>query len=83
MLDRSESPYVELKEFVTPYTMPHPMPNPYDDPPTDQAAEDAVLDLDNPRPSKTAELPCMLAVEFMADICEQQGELDTAAEVCC
>ena len=31
-------------------------------------ATEETLDLENPLPSKTAELPCSLAIEFLADI---------------
>jgi protein farnesyltransferase/geranylgeranyltransferase type-1 subunit alpha len=48
---------------------------------TVEEADVEVYDLDNPRPSLTAELPCALAIEFMADLCEQEGEYDNAAEV--
>ena len=44
----------------------------------------AVVDLDNPLPSKGADLPCAAAIEFMADIYESEGGNSTlkATEVC-
>ncbi|KAG6874259.1 hypothetical protein C0993_000735, partial [Termitomyces sp. T159_Od127] len=40
------------------------------------ALEDAtrdIVDLENPPPSKGAELPCPAAIEFLADIHEKEG----------
>jgi len=39
-----------------------------------EAADDAVLDLENPIPSARAELPCPQAIEFLADIREQSAQ---------
>ena len=40
-----------------------------------------VVDLDNPLPSAGAELPCVAALEFLADIYEQEGSEGTAKAV--
>jgi protein farnesyltransferase/geranylgeranyltransferase type-1 subunit alpha len=34
----------------------------------EESDDEAIIDLNNPRPSKTARLPCPLAMEFLADI---------------
>jgi len=39
-----------------------------------QPGADDVLDLENPPPSKGAELPCSAAIEFMADVHEAKGK---------
>ena len=41
--------------------------------PSDPDAVD-IVDLDNPPPSKQAELPCTAAIEFLADVYEQEGK---------
>jgi hypothetical protein len=35
-----------------------------------------MVDLENPPPPKGAELPCVQAIEFLADIYEQAGDKD-------
>jgi protein farnesyltransferase/geranylgeranyltransferase type-1 subunit alpha len=63
ILDHSHIPYSTLLTFVKPYTLlrsPH-----------DEVSE--VIDLENPLPSKGAELPCPDAIEFLADIYEAEG----------
>ena len=65
-------PYSSMLLFVQPYTV---------------NADDvvtAVVDLDNPLPSKGADLPCAAAIEFMADIYESEGgnSILKATEVC-
>lgn len=42
---------------------------------------ESVVDLDNPLPSKGAQLPAVPAVEFLADIRESQGRISEATEV--
>jgi protein farnesyltransferase/geranylgeranyltransferase type-1 subunit alpha len=73
ILDHDKIPYSELQAFVTPYSLPQP---PFGTPPE-------VVDLENPLPSKEAQLPCVAAIEFMADIYEAAGDDDLmrAAEV--
>jgi protein farnesyltransferase/geranylgeranyltransferase type-1 subunit alpha len=38
------------------------------------ADADRVLDLENPPPSQGAQLPCLAAIEFMADVHEARGK---------
>ncbi|KAG8865619.1 CAAX geranylgeranyltransferase alpha subunit [Serendipita sp. 405] len=45
------------------------------------ASAEEVLDLDNPSPSSYAALPCALAIEFLVDVCEEEGELNRAVEL--
>ncbi|EPQ52327.1 protein prenylyltransferase [Gloeophyllum trabeum ATCC 11539] len=63
VLDHNRVPYSSLTSFVQPYTVPRA---------EDAEAED-VLDLEDPLPSKGAELPCVGAIEFLADVYEQEG----------
>lgn len=62
VLERSGRPFSEVKDFVLPYAHPH---NP--------ASSGDLVDLENPPPSKEADLPCPQAIEFVADIYESQG----------
>jgi len=62
VLDHHKTPYSRLTEFVKPYTVPL-------DPQTTD-----IVDLENPPPNKDAELPCVYAMEFLADIYEQAGD---------
>lgn len=69
ILDRTKTPYESIEEFVLPYTESEGEPN-------------SVVDLDNPPPSKGAQLPAVPAVEFLADIRESQGRISEATGVC-
>lgn len=73
ILDHAAIPYAELQAFVMPYSLPRPL---FGTPPE-------VVDLENPLPSKDAQLPCVAAIEFMADIHEASGgdELTKAVEL--
>jgi hypothetical protein len=42
---------------------------------------DDVVDLDNPKPSAQAELPVPLAIEFLGDIAEEEGNKESAIQV--
>jgi protein farnesyltransferase/geranylgeranyltransferase type-1 subunit alpha len=48
-----------------------------------EAGTDDVFDLENPPPSRGAELPCAAAIEFMADVHEANGKegISKAVEV--
>ncbi|KAG1748314.1 uncharacterized protein EDB91DRAFT_1079298 [Suillus paluster] len=63
VLDHSKIPYSDLQAFVMPYSLPQ---TPFGTPPE-------VVDLESPLPSKDAQLPCVAAMEFMADIHEAAG----------
>jgi protein farnesyltransferase/geranylgeranyltransferase type-1 subunit alpha len=69
VLDHNHLPYSSMLTFVTPYTV--------------VADDDAttVADLDNPLPSKGADLPCAAAIEFLADIYESEGGSSTPEAV--
>jgi protein farnesyltransferase/geranylgeranyltransferase type-1 subunit alpha len=71
MLEKNSVSFSRVKEFVEPYTKP------FDDSKTD------IVDLENPPPSNGADLPCVAAVEFLADIYEGEGgpSLAKAVEV--
>jgi len=68
VLDRTKTPYESMEEFVVLYTK-------------SEGSSDSVVDLDNPPPSKGAQLPAVPAVEFLADIRESQGRISEATEV--
>lgn len=72
VLDHNKLPYSRLVDFVTPYTVP-----------LNETAND-VVDLENPPPTKGADLPCTAAIEFLADIYEEKGgeSIVEATEVC-
>jgi len=59
------TPLFSLLEFVEPYTRPQP--------PKD-IETDVIVDLDNPLPNESAQLPCVEALEFLADVHEAQTE---------
>ncbi|EJD51260.1 protein prenylyltransferase [Auricularia subglabra TFB-10046 SS5] len=61
VLNHTQTPYSTLRAFVQPFTVARP------------ATDRAVVDLDNPPPSQGADLPSRLAIEFLADIYEQDG----------
>lgn len=65
VLDRSKTPYSTVQSFVTPYYVPHPEQH--------EAPPGGVVDLDDPLPSPGAQLPCVAAIEFLADIYETNG----------
>ncbi|OSD05218.1 protein prenylyltransferase [Trametes coccinea BRFM310] len=70
VLEFTNTPFETLASWVLPYTASQP-PAPGED----------VVDLDNPLPSDNAELPCVAALEFMADVYEKQGGDATAKAV--
>ncbi|KAJ3773518.1 hypothetical protein FB446DRAFT_732465 [Lentinula raphanica] len=61
VLEQNSIPFSKMITFVQPYTLP-----------MEEQTTDLV-DLDNPPPSKTAHLPCALAIEFLADVYEAEG----------
>ncbi|KZT24905.1 protein prenylyltransferase [Neolentinus lepideus HHB14362 ss-1] len=65
VLDHARVPYSTLTAFVEPYTLEHDKEG--------EASED-VVDLEDPPPAKGAELPCALAIEFLADVHEGEGQ---------
>ncbi|KAJ3564782.1 hypothetical protein NP233_g8066 [Leucocoprinus birnbaumii] len=64
ILDTMKLPYSLLTQFVKPYTVP-----------LDPKRMD-IVDLENPPPPPGAQLPCVHAIEFLADIHEQAGDKD-------
>lgn len=72
ILDHTQTPYSTQLIFVQPYTVPR-----------DDNVVPEIVDLENPLPSKGAQLPCNGAVEFLADIYEAEGgdSLTKATEV--
>jgi len=68
VLDHTQVPYSSVADFVQLYTVPF-----------DPSRQD-IVDLENPPPPKGAQLPCVQAVEFMADICEREGGKENVAK---
>ncbi|TRM63637.1 hypothetical protein BD626DRAFT_431490 [Schizophyllum amplum] len=68
ILDFNKLPYSTLTSFVQLYT--HKRENGGD-----------VVDLDNPPPDANADLPCPMAIEFMADVYEAEGGESTPKAV--
>ncbi|KAI1784532.1 protein prenylyltransferase [Ganoderma leucocontextum] len=67
-LEHTNTPFATVAAFVEPYTA------------SETPAPD-VVDLDNPLPSPGAQLPCVAALEFLADIYEKEGGEKTAKAV--
>ncbi|KAF8069038.1 hypothetical protein FPV67DRAFT_1580714 [Lyophyllum atratum] len=65
ILDTNNLPYSRLEDFVRPYTAT-----------TSESSNTDLVDLENPPPSRSAQLPCPAAVEFLADIHEKEGGMD-------
>ncbi|KAJ7598813.1 hypothetical protein C8J56DRAFT_848717 [Mycena floridula] len=69
ILDLNHIPYSTLKEFVELYTTSG-----------DRSNMD-VVDLDNPPPSQGAQLPAVVAIEFLADMYEIERDTEKAREL--
>ena len=69
ILNHTHTPFSQLHDFLIPYTVPHDI--------TSSSA--MVLDLENPLPSPGADLPCPAALEFLAEIYEEEGHEDGTA----
>jgi len=63
-LKKTQTPFSTLEQFILPYTTPRSAT----DHTSPQLSETDALDLENPLPSKEAQLPVPLAIEFLADI---------------
>ncbi|KDR77230.1 hypothetical protein GALMADRAFT_246519 [Galerina marginata CBS 339.88] len=62
ILNHTRRPLLSVTDFARPYAYPR----------GSQPIKD-IVDLENPPPSETAELPCVQAMEFMADTWEAEG----------
>ncbi|KZT69178.1 protein prenylyltransferase [Daedalea quercina L-15889] len=71
VLEHTKTPLSALTTFVQLYTVSSPSIAP------------EVMDLDNPVPTEGAQLPCVNALEFQADIYEQEGgtQITKAVEI--
>ncbi|KAI5115051.1 hypothetical protein M0805_007512, partial [Coniferiporia weirii] len=74
VLEHSGTPFASLEEFVMPFTVPAPSTG-------SEGADESVIDLENPRPSAGANLPCPAAIEFLADMHEAAGGDDVSKAV--
>ncbi|KAF8961814.1 hypothetical protein BDZ97DRAFT_1176015 [Flammula alnicola] len=73
LLTYTSTPFASVQDFVRPYAFPRgaelgTAPEKRD-----------IVDLDNPPPSAEAELPCVQAMEFMADIWEAEAVAEVKA----
>ena len=76
ILQHNALAFSSVRDFITLYTT---IPSP-----SSPSSDRIVVDLDNPPPVEGAELPVPAAIEFMADIWEEEGTkegLDKASEV--
>ncbi|KAG6892755.1 hypothetical protein C0995_002523 [Termitomyces sp. Mi166 len=69
ILDINDIPYSRVEDFVRLYADT-----------SDDAIRD-VVNLESPPPSKGAELPCPVTIEFLADIHEKEGRILQATEL--
>ncbi|KAG6828819.1 hypothetical protein H0H92_006644 [Tricholoma furcatifolium] len=69
ILDINKIPYSRVEDFVRPYAEP-----------SSDVTRD-IVDLENPPPSRGAQLPCAVAIEFLADIHEKEGRILQATEL--
>ena len=69
IMEHTKTPFFTVKTFVRPYTLP-----------IDPTSVD-IVDLENPPPTKGANLPCPAAIEFLADVYEQEKNTLEAIEV--
>lgn len=74
VLDRTDTPYYQLLDFVQPYTVV---------PSKSTGAGGSrpdIVDVDNPPPSEGAELPAAAAMEFAAEAYEMKGQKEDIAK---
>jgi len=64
-LEFNKLPLSTVATFVKPYTVPLP-----------ENLRD-IVDVENPPPGKGAELPCVAAVEFLADVYEEEAQSES------
>jgi len=62
VLEHTSTPLSSIETFVVPYTKPRSVNS------LNSGVSTPATDLDDPLPSAQADLPCTLAVEFLADI---------------
>ena len=82
VLQHNARPFSSVKDFIILYTTTPSPPSPG----SVTSADRDVVDLENPQPAEGAELPVPAAIEFLADIWENEGTkegLDKASEVRC
>jgi len=60
ILKRAGQPFSSVRKFIMPYTVP-----------LAETSDQAVLDLEDPPPSAGSQLPCPPALEFLAEILEE------------
>ena len=64
VLELAKVPFSSLTSFVLPYTRRHGQ----------ETNDDQIIDLDNPLPSSSSDLPAPPALEFLADVYEREAE---------
>ncbi|KAG8993310.1 CAAX geranylgeranyltransferase alpha subunit [Tulasnella sp. JGI-2019a] len=66
VLQKTGTPFESLEMFVLPYTQPQLQSQ--QKATGSGSAQEETIDLENPAPSRSASLPCPLAIEFLADV---------------
>ncbi|RXW18993.1 hypothetical protein EST38_g6871 [Candolleomyces aberdarensis] len=64
ILNHNKVAFSSVAEFVKLYTVPY------------DASRKDIVDVDLPPPGPSADLPCAAAIEFLADVYEQEGDKD-------
>lgn len=75
VLEATSTPFSSLKTFVLPYTEAETISESLSPPTSSESTKPTSpvpIDLENPTPSSTAELPVPYAVEFLAEILEEE-----------
>lgn len=80
ILEHARLPLSTIKPFVEPYAEVREPVDPLAGPRYGQTEEE-IIDLDNPRPGRLAELPVPFAVEFLGDVAEEEEDNAKAAEI--
>ncbi|KAG8754333.1 CAAX geranylgeranyltransferase alpha subunit [Ceratobasidium sp. 428] len=81
VLESGRLPMSTLKLFVQPYAEVRESTDPLARASFSREDDDGVVDLDNPRPGRQAELPVPFAVEFLGDVAEEEEDNAKATEI--
>ncbi|KAF8707943.1 Protein prenyltransferase alpha subunit repeat, partial [Rhizoctonia solani] len=81
VLEHGRLPFSNERLFVELYVVSKEPSDPLFPRSTLSEAADDVVDLDNPGPSAQAELPVPLAIEFLGDIAEEEGDKEKAIDL--
>ncbi|KAF5329979.1 hypothetical protein D9611_010404 [Ephemerocybe angulata] len=68
VLEHNKVSFARVADFVKPYTLPY-----------DSSKKD-IVDVDNPPPAPSADLPAVPAIEFLADVYERVGDKESVLQ---